>query len=127
MGKEATQFKKGQPRPPNAGRKKGSLNKATERKLGYIENVRVSGKDPITFFADILRDEAMPLDIRMVAAKELAPYMHPKLSSIEARNGMRSHEERLQAMRKLLDENEETGPLLPPPGGGSKDVEGEGA
>ena len=45
--------------------------------------------------ADILQNEANPLELRFEAASELLPYMHPKLASIEARTGGVTHEDRL--------------------------------
>ena len=69
-----------------------------------LKEHKASGKDPVTFFAEILRNEGAPLDIRFQAAKELAPYVHPKLASIEARTGGMTHEDRLVAAQKLLEE-----------------------
>jgi len=46
----------------------------------------------VTFFSDLLKNEDAPLD----AAKELAPYGHPKLTSIEAKSGGMGHEEWLE-------------------------------
>jgi hypothetical protein len=40
----------------------------------------VPGRDAITFFSELLRNEEAPLELRFQAAKELAPYVHPKLS-----------------------------------------------
>ena len=51
-----------------------------------MAELRASGRD-LTFFTQILANETAPLDLRFAAAKELAPYMHPKLASIEARAG----------------------------------------
>jgi hypothetical protein len=52
-----------------------------------LATIRASGNDPISFFSDLLQNEAAPLDLRFQAAKELAPYVHLKLTSIEARAG----------------------------------------
>ena len=38
--------------------------------------------------------------------RELAPYVHPRLSSVEARTGGQTHEERLAAAHALLAEME---------------------
>jgi hypothetical protein len=67
--------------------------------------ITASGKDPISFFADLLRNEQAPLDLRFQAAKEFAPYAHPKLASIESRTGGRTHEDGLEAARKLLSDD----------------------
>jgi hypothetical protein len=50
----------------------------------------------VTFFSGLLKNEDAPLDLRFQAAKELAPYGHPKLTSIEARSGGMGHEEWLE-------------------------------
>jgi hypothetical protein len=41
-------------------------------------------------------------DLRFASAKELAPFVHPKLSSIEARVGGASHGDRLQRLLAAL-------------------------
>jgi hypothetical protein len=51
------------------GRKKGTPNKRTAARQAAIT---ASGKDPISFFADLLRNEQAPLDLSFQAAKELA-------------------------------------------------------
>ncbi len=107
-------------REKTGGRKAGTPNKRTTERRAAIAAIQASGKDPVTFFADILKNEAAPLELRFQAARELAPYMHPKLASIEARNGGQTHEERLaRAHAMLLEENEEKplGPIPHPQGG----------
>ena len=94
-----------QRRQKTGGRTKGTPNKKTAERAKLIAELKVSGKNPITFFADILRNEAAPLDLRFAAAKELAPYMHPKLASVEARTGGMTHEDRLQMLLKMRDES----------------------
>ena len=88
-------------RRKRGGRKKGSRNKRTLERAKAIEAIKASGNDPISFFADLLRNESAPLDLRFQAAKELAPFVHPKLSSIEARSGGKTHEERLAELRRM--------------------------
>lgn len=41
----------------------------------------------------LLRDEEMPRDVRLDAAKSAAPYVHPRLSAIEANVAISSHED----------------------------------
>jgi hypothetical protein len=43
--------------------------------------------------------------LRFQAAKELAPYTHPKLASIESRPGGNAHEDRLAEAHRLLSDN----------------------
>lgn len=96
-------------RPKTGGRKKGTPNKKTAARVKLIADLKFSGKDPVTFFAEILRDEGAPLDLRFAAAKELAPYMHPKLCSIESRTGGKTHEDRLEDLRRMATDEEDEG------------------
>jgi hypothetical protein len=89
-------------RPKTGGRKKGTPNKRTVERRQLLANIKASGNDPISFFSDLLQNDAAPLDLRFQAAKELAPYVHPKLTSIEARAGGMGHEERLEMLRAML-------------------------
>jgi hypothetical protein len=93
-------------RPKTGGRKAGTPNKRTVERHRAIEAIKASGKDPLSFFGDLLRNEAAPLDLRFQAARELAPYVHPKLSSVEARTGGQTHEDRLAAAHALSAEIE---------------------
>ena len=89
-------------RPKTGGRKKGTPNKRTVKRQQLLATITASGTDPISFFSDLLQNEAATLDLRFQAAKELAPYVHPKLTSIEARAGGMGHEERLEMLKKMM-------------------------
>src|SRR5262245_56155411 len=105
------------PRPrrrKTGGRRAGTPNKATQLRRSMLSVALGSGQDPQTFFADILRNEKNPFELRFAAAKELMPYMHPKLASIEARTGGRTHEDRLAEYMALLSDAE--GPKAGPQG-----------
>jgi hypothetical protein len=95
-------FQKG--RRKTGGRQKGVPNKSTREKREKLLNLIPSGKDPLTFFLEVLADEAAPFDVRAMAAKEAAPYCHPRLSSIEGRSSSTSHEDRLEALHRLLED-----------------------
>jgi hypothetical protein len=95
-------FKKG--RKKTGGRKKGVLNKSTREKREKLLKLIPSGKDPLTFFLEVLADETAPFDVRAMAAKEAAPYCHAKLASVEARTGGRTHEDRLAEIHRLLED-----------------------
>src|SRR5262245_51799930 len=90
-------------RQKTGGRKAGTPNKRTLERQRAIEAIKASGKDPITFFADLLRNESAPLELRFQAAKELAPFVHPRLASVEARIGA-THEDRLAEVQRLLED-----------------------
>jgi hypothetical protein len=67
------------------GRTKGAKNKATLLKEEMIsERVKAAqeaGLTPLEFMLAVLRDPANPMADRYVAARDAAPYMHPRLTS----------------------------------------------
>jgi hypothetical protein len=62
------------------GRQKGTRNHATAAKAQAIAE---SGLTPLDFLIEVMRDESQDLAVRIDAAKSAAPYVHPKLASIE--------------------------------------------
>jgi hypothetical protein len=78
-------FVKGEPRPPNAGRKRGSLNKRTIALASASANGALSGLTPLDFFLGIVRDPSKDERLRFDAARATAPYMHPRLQTTENR------------------------------------------
>jgi hypothetical protein len=92
-------------RKKTGGRQKGTPNKKNAARAEILASLKVSGHDPIAFFTSILRNKSAPLDLRFQAAKELAPYVHPELSSVESRPGSTSHEERLERLRKMMEDD----------------------
>jgi len=90
---------------PGSGRKKGSINKRTQERRKAIAEIKASGANPLAFFADVLKNEDAPLDLRFRAAEALSPYVHPKLSSVEQRVGGMTHEERLDKLKELMRED----------------------
>jgi hypothetical protein len=63
------------------GRQRGVPNKATAKRQ---EEIASSGLTPLEFMLMALRDESKDFLTRFEAAKAAAPYVHPKLSSVEA-------------------------------------------
>jgi hypothetical protein len=66
----------------NAGRKPGALNKATQ---AAREKAEAEGILPLDYMLSIMRDEDATKAERMDMAKSAAPYIHARLSSIEAK------------------------------------------
>jgi hypothetical protein len=93
---------KGSPKTPGSGRKRGSLNKITLAHRAALQQMKVDRTDPMSFFMSVLRNPDAPYEEVKAAARELLPYSHPKLTSIEARGGDLTHEDRLEEYRKLL-------------------------
>lgn len=65
---------------PGAGRPKGAPNKASVERE---KKVKASGLTPLDFLLSVLRDENVPREERVDAAHKAAPYVHPKLASVE--------------------------------------------
>lgn len=65
------------------GRRKGTPNKATAEKVAIIAEASAAGQTPMDFMLGVMRDGTYPLDVRLDAAKAVAPYVHPKLATIE--------------------------------------------
>lgn len=65
---------------PGAGRPKG----ATTRKTREIaEAAAKKGLTPLEYFLKLLYDEKQPQEVRFAAAKEAAPFIHPKLAAVQ--------------------------------------------
>ena len=62
-----------------AGRKKGIPNRASAAREAAIA---ASGLTPLEYMLSTMRDETKPLGLRLMA-KAAAPYVHPRLASME--------------------------------------------
>src|SRR5262245_1831641 len=105
-------WNKGQPKVAGSGRKAGTPNKATSAHRKVIEQMKVDTTDALSFFTSVLKNPEQPFEEKKAAARELLPYTAPKLSSIEARTGGRTHEDRLAELQELLAQNDEPLPDL---------------
>src|SRR5262245_966581 len=99
-------WNKGLAKVAGSGRKAGTPNKATTAHRKVIEQMKVDTTDALSFFTSILKNPDAPFEEKKAAARELLPYTSPKLSSIEARTGGRTHEDRLAELQKLLAADE---------------------
>jgi hypothetical protein len=73
-------FKKGDPRPPNAGRKKGSLNKKT---ASVMETLARNNFDIVQELIDCYQEckrSGEPVQSAIKCLDVLMPYVYPKLS-----------------------------------------------
>ena len=66
---------------PGAGRKKGLPNKITAEAQ---KKAAETGIMPLDYMLEMLRNKALPAEDRFEAAKAAAPYVHAKLSNIDA-------------------------------------------
>jgi hypothetical protein len=102
MAVSSTSWTKG--RKKTGGRKVGTPNKVTQAHRKALEQMKVDRTDPMAFFISVMRNPDAPYEEVKAAARELFPYTHPKLASIEARSGGQTHEDRLEQLHKLLED-----------------------
>ena len=65
------------------GRQLGSINKATKEQRDEAVS---SGLTPLDYMLKVLRDEDIGTERRDWAAEKAAPYIHARLSAIEAKH-----------------------------------------
>jgi hypothetical protein len=63
-----------------AGRKAGVHNKAS---IARQAEIAASGQTPLDFLLSVMRNDDCDMAVRQDAAKAAAPYVHPKLASVE--------------------------------------------
>jgi len=61
---------------PGSGRKKGGTN---AKRREFTSKVAETGLTPLDYLISIYRDETVPRDERIDAAKSAAPYVHSKM------------------------------------------------
>ena len=67
---------------PGAGRKPGAATKKTRE---IADKAAAEGVSPLEYMLGVLRDEKQPTAMRFEAAKAAAPFVHPRLSTVEAK------------------------------------------
>lgn len=74
----------------------GALNKRTRAALHSAQTGELGGggESPIDFLLRTMRDSKKPVELRIEAAKAVAPYLAPKLSAVEL-TGQFDDDERL--------------------------------
>lgn len=68
---------------PGSGRVKGTPNRVT---LEREKQIAQSGLTPLEYMLSILRDPSESKEVRMMAAKDAAPYVHPRLAQVESKS-----------------------------------------
>src|SRR6516165_8749038 len=85
-------FVKGQPRPLNAGRKKGTRNKKTLERMAredaakLLEAKALENDLPLDYMLRTMRDPTVEPHRRDAMAKAAAPYVHPTLAAVTHRH-----------------------------------------
>jgi hypothetical protein len=89
-----------------AGRKIGVPNQRTVAFRNAIEARAHKGESPLDFLLRVMRDEGLQLSIRLSAANSAAPYLHPRLSSIEYKQALdlsKLTDEELETLRRIME------------------------
>lgn len=66
--------------PKTGGRQPGSVNKKTAYARQILDTY---GVDPVEQLAKAMKDENVPLEVRVDCAKALLPYVYPRLAAVE--------------------------------------------
>ena len=68
---------------PGAGRKPGSKNKRTRKN---IDEAAAAGQSPVEYLLEVMRDPTAEPHRRDQAARDVCPYVHPKLMAVGPRS-----------------------------------------
>lgn len=87
-------------------RTQGALGRKTRRALhlaqsGNIDRI-ADGVSPVEYLLKVMRDSDKPEQLRIEAAKAVAPYMHPKLNNILQTIKSHSYIDNLLAIQELI-------------------------
>jgi len=70
-----------------------------------IERLKLDCTHPLSFCISLLRNPDAPHEEKKWADAQMFPYAHPKLNSIEARTGGKTHEDKLEELQRMLDDD----------------------
>jgi hypothetical protein len=98
-----------------AGRKKGQVSQETQLRKQIAEQALKEGLTPLDYMLKILRDETQDQSARFQAAKEAAPYLHPRLASVDHSGELNitKHDDAMNEIETLLGVTTETANGLP--------------
>lgn len=81
---------------PGSGRPRGA---ATQKTREVADKASVDGLTPLEYMLQVMRDKGADEAKRLDAAKSAAPYMHPRLSTVDTTVTISSHEDALKDLR----------------------------
>jgi len=92
-------------------RTKGALNKRTRAALHAAQTGKLGsgGQSPVEYLLKVMRDSKKPDNLRVEAAKAVAPYLAPKLSAMEIGpkdpNQGKTREQLLEEIKRVIVKN----------------------
>ena len=97
-----------------AGRRKGQVSEKTALRTQIATQALESGLTPLDYMLSILRDEEQDAKDRFAAAKECAPYLHPRLSSVDHKGNLNiAHETALSELEAAANGHDGEGHVVP--------------
>jgi hypothetical protein len=75
---------------PGAGRPKGRKSTSTLKKQAALARAAARNLMPVEYLLSIMRDKSLARNVRMDAAKWVAPYISPRLSSVEVMKSVKA-------------------------------------
>ena len=101
-------------RRQGAGRKKGQVAEKTALRTKIATQALESGITPLDYMLSILRDEGQETSARFAAAKECAPYLHPRLSSVDHKGNLNiTHETALSELEAAANGHDGEANVVP--------------
>jgi hypothetical protein len=97
---------------PGAGRPKGRKSASTLKRDAALRRAALRNLMPIEYLLSVMRDKTIPRPERMDAARWAAPYLSPKLSSVEIVKSVRAMTTEELAWA-ISDAERATGPVMP--------------
>jgi hypothetical protein len=92
-------FKKGDPRPPNSGRKKGTPNNHAAREK-VIDKLARLNFDPVERLVQLARSKKTNTELKIRCLGELMRYAHPRLSTTAV---LAQIDHNLEITQKIVD------------------------
>jgi hypothetical protein len=86
------------------GRPPGAINKKTQEMKRLLEEQ--GGMGPLEFLWHCINNKRLPTDLRITAARDLAPFLHPKLTAIAAKVDV-EHRQTLRRQTEIVLMNPE--------------------
>lgn len=87
-----------------SGRRKGQVSEKTALRTRVATEALQSGLTPLDYMLGILRDTKQDAKDRFAAAKECAPYLHPRLAAVEHSGGVSiTHESALSELEQAAN------------------------
>jgi hypothetical protein len=75
---------------PGAGRPRGAKNVSTVKRAAALRRAAAKNLGPVEFLLREMRDKKLPRQERWLLAKWVAPYVSPRLSSVEVMKSIRA-------------------------------------